>query len=368
MSPVIMDLPPAAIGHNSQACEVRPDISSTRIAAAKTSYLHMALQAGISERDRMLHYAAVTMDSAEFHAFFITLHHGTRSGDRVLIGQQRLADLMGCSDRRVRRIMTELDGKWFAVREKQRDARKGTIPAAVMQSLTAELIGKPRGAGQHIVVPAAMFPQHADKDSAMSRTPVSGSDTASRTGMSGSNGVSTRTLASYSESRVGHLRHNEPDRSVHITIEDKPYATALAHTSMHTHTREELDHLRRRLMEAGGSAINEAHGGFIVLAEPMRWLDGGCDLEMDIVPAVQKTVAAAGRRGAKIVSWSYFNEAVQEARDRRLLPMAKPEARTVSSQTNGSSWQNGNVRSASDRAALAIMREVQAKAQREGRA
>jgi hypothetical protein len=222
MSPVIMDMPPAAIGHNSQACEVRPAANASRIKEAKAAYLRMALQAGVSERDRILHYAAITMDSAEFHAFYLAMHHGTRHGDRVLVGQQRLADLMGCSDRHIRRIMAELDGKWFPLRGKQRDARKGIIPDAIMQSLTAELIGQPKNAGQHIVVPAAMFPQHVEQASVPSRTDMSGSDATSRTPVSGSNDISSRTPTSYSESRAGHFRPNEPDIPVRITIEDKP--------------------------------------------------------------------------------------------------------------------------------------------------
>ena len=66
-----------------------------------------------------------------------------------------------------------------------------------------------------------------------------------------------------------------------------------------------------------------------VVAEPIRWMNGGCDLEMDIVPAVQKTVAAAARRGARLMGWAYFSEAVIEARDRRLTPVTAPVARTA---------------------------------------
>jgi hypothetical protein len=40
-------------------------------------------------------------------------------------------------------------------------------------------------------------------------------------------------------------------------------------------TREGLDMLRKGLLQAGGSAINEAHPGFMVLAEPLTfWLHG----------------------------------------------------------------------------------------------
>jgi hypothetical protein len=85
---------------------------------------------------------------------------------------------------------------------------------------------------------------------------------------------------------------------------------------------EEFEVLRRRLLEAAGSAVNEAHPAFLSLSDPIRWLEGGCDLEADIVPAIQRAVAA--KRTGKILCWSYFDAAVQEARDRRLLPMETP--------------------------------------------
>jgi uncharacterized protein YdaU (DUF1376 family) len=90
-------------------------------------------------------------------------------------------------------------------------------------------------------------------------------------------------------------------------------------------TREDLEALRKRLLEAGGSAINEAHPGFLVLADPIRWLDAGCDLEADIVPAIQRAIAA--KRTGKITSWAYFAQAVTEERDRRLTPMEAPAPR-----------------------------------------
>ena len=120
-----------------------------------------------------------------------------------------------------------------------------------------------------------------------------------------------------------------------------------------TRTRGDLEQLRNRLREAGGSAINETYGGFLVLADPIRWLESGCDLEMDIVPAVQRTTAAAAKRNAKIVSWGYFNDAVIEARDRRLMPMSAPAARVT----------NGNARLGADPNAgiRALVAEMKAK-------
>jgi uncharacterized protein YdaU (DUF1376 family) len=102
--------------------------------------------------------------------------------------------------------------------------------------------------------------------------------------------------------------------------------------------REELDALRKRLLEAGGSAINEAHPGFLVLAEPIAWLEAGCDLEMDIVPAIQKTIR--GKRAGQIVNWAYFRAAVREARDIRLTPMpARPSSWEASLGTQPQHWR-----------------------------
>jgi DNA-binding Lrp family transcriptional regulator len=88
------------------------------------------------------------------------------------------------------------------------------------------------------------------------------------------------------------------------------------------HQRDDLDRLKHRLREAAGSAINEAHPSFIVLAEPIGWLVAGCDLEADVLPTI--TGLAARHRGPPIRSWKYFAEAVIEARDRRLRATSPP--------------------------------------------
>ncbi len=214
MSPVIMDLPPSpAIGHNSQACEVRP-AQVNEAAAAKAAYLKMALQGDIGERLRILHHASVSMGHAEFHALWFMLMHGKGNATDVTLGQKKLAMLMECSERQVRRIVTELDGGgWFAPREKQRDARCGKIPDRVMQPLIAELVERSILTGQGIVVPTAIVPQDIERTKMSSRTQVSGS---------------SRTPMSASESPPGHFCQNEPDIHVHRTIEDKPYTRASA--------------------------------------------------------------------------------------------------------------------------------------------
>ena len=95
-----------------------------------------------------------------------------------------------------------------------------------------------------------------------------------------------------------------------------------------TRTREELEALRKRLAEAGGKVVNEAMPGFMVLSEPLGWLNSGCDLEMDVVPTIQRVVQTA--RGARISGWAYFRAAVTEARDRRLTALPPPVAALAS--------------------------------------
>ncbi|KAB0681323.1 MarR family transcriptional regulator [Aureimonas leprariae] len=94
-------------------------------------------------------------------------------------------------------------------------------------------------------------------------------------------------------------------------------------------TKAELDALEDRLRDAAGLAIDTASPNMRILSEPLGWLAGGCDLDLDIVPVVASL--AARHRGRPIRSWGYFGDAVKEARERRLaaaLPRAPPRAGT----------------------------------------
>ena len=84
--------------------------------------------------------------------------------------------------------------------------------------------------------------------------------------------------------------------------------------------------LEKRLHEAVGETVNPVSPQIMILAEPLNWLDGqGCDLDADVLPVLK--AQAAKRERHAIRSWSYFREAVLEARDRRLKPMIEPRAR-----------------------------------------
>lgn len=85
---------------------------------------------------------------------------------------------------------------------------------------------------------------------------------------------------------------------------------------------ERLRDLETRMREAGGEALNTVSTGLLVLAEPLRWLAAGCDLELDILPIIR--ARCQNRRPGSVRSWGLFADAVYEARDRRNAPL--PEA------------------------------------------
>ena len=110
------------------------------------------------------------------------------------------------------------------------------------------------------------------------------------------------------------------------------------------------ENLEDRLCEAAGRAIanQAACPGLIVMSDPFHWLESGCHLEHDILPAIKARAAKA--RPASIRSWSYFSEVVFEARDRRLAPAPDPIARAGPSKPD---WRD-EARARADRAEAAL--------------
>ena len=82
--------------------------------------------------------------------------------------------------------------------------------------------------------------------------------------------------------------------------------------------------LARELADAGGSALAKpaSSPGLLVLSGPINWIRNGCDLQADILPTIQARCSRA--RPSSIRSWSYFTEAVYQARDTRLKPAPEP--------------------------------------------
>ncbi|MBS1184225.1 MAG: hypothetical protein H6Q99_4105 [Proteobacteria bacterium] len=82
--------------------------------------------------------------------------------------------------------------------------------------------------------------------------------------------------------------------------------------------------LGRQLADAGGRALAKpaSSPGLLVLSGPINWIRNGCDLQADILPTIQARCSRA--RPSSIRSWSYFTEAVYQARDTRLKPAPEP--------------------------------------------
>lgn len=84
--------------------------------------------------------------------------------------------------------------------------------------------------------------------------------------------------------------------------------------------------LHKRLVEAGGEALNRASASLETVSDPIGWIEAGADLERDILPVIR---AKAGRaRQQSIRHWRYFADAVAEAvesRKRGLPAVADPE-------------------------------------------
>lgn len=82
--------------------------------------------------------------------------------------------------------------------------------------------------------------------------------------------------------------------------------------------------LRSRLIEAAGHAIiNPAESSHLAsMARPRAWLTAGCDLDMDVLPAIRR-VAAKCSPGA-VRSWQYFEAEVMAAKAQRERPPEIP--------------------------------------------
>jgi hypothetical protein len=85
----------------------------------------------------------------------------------------------------------------------------------------------------------------------------------------------------------------------------------------------DLIELRRRLVEAAGDSIasEAAAPGLVHIGVVSGWIDQGCDLDRDILPAIREVAARPRQR--PIQSWTYFGRRVGELRDERTSPIAR---------------------------------------------
>lgn len=86
---------------------------------------------------------------------------------------------------------------------------------------------------------------------------------------------------------------------------------------------DELDRLEGALRHAAGTILDPLATALSILDRPLAWAREGCDLEMDVLPAI-RAVAARASPGS-VRSWKYFDRAVSDAKSRRLAPL--PEGR-----------------------------------------
>jgi hypothetical protein len=88
-----------------------------------------------------------------------------------------------------------------------------------------------------------------------------------------------------------------------------------------------LDEMTDRMMDAAGRALANPAGamGLLSMSEQQRWLAGGCDLEMDILPTIR--AVASKQAPGSIKTWKYFTDAIAKARADRLAPLPQAEGK-----------------------------------------
>jgi hypothetical protein len=101
--------------------------------------------------------------------------------------------------------------------------------------------------------------------------------------------------------------------------------------------RPDLDNLENKLFKAGGEALANpvSAPNLLTLSEPLRWIEQGCDLQQDILPTIKARAARA--TPGMIRTWSYFTQAVVDAKARREQPL--PEATSTSRISHEPDWR-----------------------------
>lgn len=86
----------------------------------------------------------------------------------------------------------------------------------------------------------------------------------------------------------------------------------------------DLENLFAQLCEAAGGAIDDTRPRMEILSEPRAWLAAGADLHADVLTTIR--ALSAGKANRSIRSWTFYTQAIADARERRLsgLPPANP--------------------------------------------
>lgn len=124
-----------------------------------------------------------------------------------------------------------------------------------------------------------------------------------------------------------------------------------------------LDGLQTKLEEAAGHQLeNYARSpGLMNLSIPLMWLEQGCDLERDVLPAVRQ-VADSRRGKAKITHWNYFTQAVSNAKNDRERGLPPPvESSSVPGHRSQRDIDRASRKQKSDEG-LAFIKSLEAKA------
>jgi hypothetical protein len=102
-------------------------------------------------------------------------------------------------------------------------------------------------------------------------------------------------------------------------------------TLQRANTNPDIDVLETKLLDAcNGAAANPAVApGILTLTEPLKWLQHGCDLELDILPTIR--ARSHKLRPGSVKNWSYFTQAVADAKASREAPMPEGNARQPAS-------------------------------------
>ena len=97
--------------------------------------------------------------------------------------------------------------------------------------------------------------------------------------------------------------------------------------------------METKLLDAcNGAAANPAASpNIMVLSEPIKWLEGGCDLDLDILPTIR--ARAHKLRPGSVKNWSYFTQAVADAKASREAPMPEGNAKAT-----GKPWEDDEMR------------------------
>jgi hypothetical protein len=93
-------------------------------------------------------------------------------------------------------------------------------------------------------------------------------------------------------------------------------------TRNHTALADIVASRRADICAAAGITDETRTPGLLSLAEPIRWLERGCDIDLDIIPTLQ----GMALRGRPITSWAYCSQAIFDAHSRRMAPPPPIEA------------------------------------------